>query len=420
MIARIDCRFITVFAAFVAAGCSGAATQPIGVTGSLAIETPAVLQKDKPPVNWVQFSPGSSTSNFAGIVIGPDKNLWYADKSGKGVARINMSGGNKEFPAGSCPSQLAVGADRKFYITDPCLGEILQMTTSGSVRAYFSPSGDQPSSGGGITLGPDGNVWYVEYSNVASISPSGTIAEYVYTDGNSGNAGGIATGADGNLWVAEAAAEKLDVVNPSTGAMTSDIIHQLCQPSGVAEGTDGNIYTACGQFLVRFTTAGAELDISNSSGANGAPDDIAPGPGGIWFASNASGGLIGQLNTSTDAIATFPSPGAGYDPNGLAAGPDGNVWMTTSSGNIDVYVLNPLDVDPGSLTLASPGQMGTLTVTESGTVKWTAKSSNAAIATVAQGMAADLFVVTGVAAGKCSVTIADKAGNLFKVGVTVK
>jgi hypothetical protein len=86
-----------------------------------------------------------------------------------------------------------------------------------------------------------------------------------------------------------------------------------------------------------------------------------------------------------------------------------------------VFVRRILTVTPSSTTLFGGGQTATLSVTEQGyNGAWTASSSDTGTATVAPGSTSGTFVVTSVAVGACTVTVADKKSfNTFPVKVTV-
>src|ERR1700722_370049 len=58
------------------------------------------------------------------------------------------------------------------------------------------------------------------------------------------------------------------------------------------------------------------------------PEGIVAGPdGNLWFAEiNAS--KIGEINPATGAISEFPTPTPNASPLGITTGPDGNLWFT--------------------------------------------------------------------------------------------
>src|SRR5262245_9472677 len=62
------------------------------------------------------------------------------------------------------------------------------------------------------------------------------------------------------------------------------------------------------------------------------PEGVAPGPdGNIWFTEYLAS-QIGRI-TPNGTIAEFPIPGGDTGPWNITAGPDGNLWFTLASGN---------------------------------------------------------------------------------------
>jgi streptogramin lyase len=75
------------------------------------------------------------------------------------------------------------------------------------------------------------------------------------------------------------------------------------------------------------------------------PTEIATGPdGNLWF-TEADANRIGEINPTTHAIAEFPIPTAGPTngivAGGITAGPDGNVWFTEIQAN-KIGEINPI------------------------------------------------------------------------------
>jgi streptogramin lyase len=76
--------------------------------------------------------------------------------------------------------------------------------------------------------------------------------------------------------------------------------------------------------------------------ANSVPNGIATGPdGNLWFTeSSFSGNKIGVINPTTHAVSEFNIPTANAAPRAITAGPDGNLWFTESTTQ-KVGVINP-------------------------------------------------------------------------------
>lgn len=384
---------------------------------------PEVRQTGAIPVNWTQFTPGTPGGVYLGITRAPDNNLWFTDPADSLLVRMTNTGVATQFtihppPPGGGAGAVAVGADNKLYVGAGTY--LAQVTTSGTTH-YFATLTDSITFGG-ISKGPDGNVWFLEKTHVAKITPTGTVTEYAFPSPVQTTSDGIGAGPDGNVWFGEGNAI-IAKIAPATGVVTEFPVSPSCTPhgiGGVATGSDGNIWVDCSGDLIQITPSGASTRFFNPWGTAGPAQDLFRGADGkVWFVGSTAG-VVGNIDPRTFTITAFVPPDQSDRPQALALGRDGNFWMTTATGHIDVYILNVLSVAPSTLTFASVGQMLALTVKESGTRKWTAASSNTAVATVAQGSPPSKFIVTSAAAGSCTITVKDSIGNSFGVGVTVQ
>src|SRR5204863_8323789 len=73
-----------------------------------------------------------------------------------------------------------------------------KVTPDGAITEFLLPSGTYP---GGITAGPDGNLWFTEQgpNKIARITTAGVITEYLVPTGGS-DPFDITLGPDGNVW----------------------------------------------------------------------------------------------------------------------------------------------------------------------------------------------------------------------------
>lgn len=395
-------------------------------------------------MNWAGFLPNTTTTGpytYDGLTIGPDSNVWFQDVQGNGVVRLTETGGVKEYavPHTEDYSGMAVGTDNRFYVgaydSSTFQGYVDAVTQSGTATAY--PIGTLSTTdnlSGGVAKGPDGNVWFVEYHHVAKITPSGTITQFPYPDSSYyANPGDIVQGSDGNMWLTLGGAginpAYVVKVSPTTGAMTSYNLTALvgCAfDNALAEGPDGNVWVDCGTSIVRVTPAGIATAFATPGNATAGEvsGDITPGAGQtLWYGGAATSEKLVQYDIAANKFHVHTPPSIVSQPRVTLMGPDGNEWFTAIDQNanrmaIVVYVLEPLRVSPTQLTLSGPGATGTVSVSESGVSSFSAKSSNAAIATVAPS-GSGTFIVTAVSAGTCGITITDQSQNSVLVKVTV-
>lgn len=151
----------------------------------------------------------------------------------------------------------------------------------------------------GLTVGPDGNVWFVENlgNKVGRITRSGHVTTFPIPTPNS-QPDAIVTGPDGNLWFTEIAGNKIGRLTPK-GVVTEFAVPTAnAQPTVIAAGPDGHLW---------FTERGR---LHSQGGAN----DVAK---------------VGRISTK-GKITEFELPTRGSRPVGIAAGADGNLWVTLS------------------------------------------------------------------------------------------
>jgi virginiamycin B lyase len=423
-------RFVILALACTFTGCSLSGEQmwPGASAYSTHRTAPLVLQKGK-GAQWVQFAPHTIGALDSAMALGPDGNVWFIDEDADRLARISANGSVKEFSfesvAGGSGVSMTVGADKDFYIGDES-SSIIRLTVKGTVKAFPIPSGDATSFDG-MALGSDGNVWFAEFNHIAKITPSGKITEFAYPPGYSTNQyGGVTTGSDGDVWFAESSNNAIGRVVPSTGKITMfPIPVSSCTPAAVALGNDKNVWFVClssEPLLGNITPKGkvATFAIGGAFSSNETEQFCARGPDGEPWCASGNDGTVFRINTTSHTVTTFTPPlGSGARPDAVAAGSDGNLWVDSVGGYLDVLVTNPMTVTPTKLSFSAPGQKKTVSVSETGTRSWTAKSSNTAVATVAQGSSKSSFKVTSVGKGRCKITISDSVGNSVAVKVTV-
>src|SRR3954470_20389799 len=157
-----------------------------------------------------------------------------------------------------------------------------------------------------IAAGPDGNLWFTESDRVGRITPAGVVTEF--STGITPGAGlaGIAAGPDGNLWFTES--DRVGRITPA-GVVTefSTGITPGAGLAGIAAGPDGNLWFTehAANRVARITPLGVVTEFATGI----TQDTVVQGP---YF----------HLIT----------PGA--RPDGIAAGPDGNLWFTETNRGV--------------------------------------------------------------------------------------
>jgi streptogramin lyase len=251
-----------------------------------------------------------------------------------------------EFPSGTGtlgdPAGMTSGPDGNLWFTEYTGDKIGRITPDGTITEF-----DVPTAAAGpntITAGPDGNVWFTEVggNRVARITPAGVITEFSAGITSASEPWGITAGPDGNVWFTEFAADKVARITPS-GGVTEYPVTAGSGPRQITAGPDGNLwFTAYTSGKVgRISASGTNEQDFPLEHTGAKPEAIAVGPdGNLWFA-EAAVNSIGRM-TTTGLTNDWPLPTAGSNPVGITPGLDGNLWFTEFFHN-KVGVFNPSD-----------------------------------------------------------------------------
>jgi streptogramin lyase len=156
---------------------------------------------------------------------------------------------------------------------------------------------------------------------------------------------GITVGPDGDVWFTEYAANQIGVFLQTSGkAVISEIPIPTAYsgPWGITAGPDGAVWFAEGNanMIGRITTAGVITDEFPIPTANSLPYyGITAGPNGaLWFLeAYESANNIGRITTA-GVVTEFPIPRARSNPNGITAGPDGTLWFIELPSGSDLGI----------------------------------------------------------------------------------
>jgi streptogramin lyase len=194
-----------------------------------------------------------------------------------------------------------------------------------------------------ITAGPDGNLWFTEFTpgirTIGRITPEGAITEFPLPPNPASGPADITPGPDGNLWIVLAPLSDLPG-NSSIGRMTPGGIAlpefplpDGSEPSGITAGHDGNLWiTLAGTNAIgRVTTSGVVTSFPVPTASSGLTAIATGADGNLWF-TELDANKIGRITTS-GVITEFPIPTPGSQPAVITAGPDGAMWFNELAAN---------------------------------------------------------------------------------------
>lgn len=148
--------------------------------------------------------PTDQTPSAGEIVIGPDKNLWFADDSN--IGRVTPKGVVTLFPTDpkyyTDAQEIIVGPDGDLWYSSPNGAFVGRMSTSGGVLSTFIIKNGTTRQ---LVLGADDHVWLSEAQALIRMTSPKTYQTYSINQkgGAECQPHGFAIGGDGNLWFSE-------------------------------------------------------------------------------------------------------------------------------------------------------------------------------------------------------------------------
>jgi streptogramin lyase len=263
-----------------------------------------------------------------GILLGQDGLLYACVPADDGanrraaIVQVDPAGGAllKVFPLTTAAGQgdgcwdLTDGAagSGRIYFSGRSSSRVGYVTpATGDVRDVAIPGGRQRPIG--ITLGPDGRVWFTLYDTDAVANVTQDLADFHRIDLAPG-AGprDITPWTDGALWVTEQLGSALTRVTVD-GVVTRTPLGPDVRPNRMLAAPDGNLwFSGGGAKVARFTPAGALALYALPAGSD--PKGLAVGPGPtLWLAGEGSGVLYGlPLDLApTASVVSATAPAAG-------------------------------------------------------------------------------------------------------------
>jgi serine/threonine-protein kinase len=242
--------------------------------------------------------------------------------------------------ANSYPEGITVGPDGNLWFTMHATNRIGRITPAGAIREFVLevPTTAAIHTRGpfGITAGPDGNLWFAEgfgpRAGIGRISPKGKITEFQVLSRDSGGYNSITLGPDGRLWFTECNAAIIGCIDPESGKIKEFPI--ATTKSGLRQivaGPDSNLWCVdCfANRIWRITPSGK---ITWVHVGNGLYSGITVGADKqLWFADQHN--HICVLDPDTQAITKeldlAPAVCPWGAPTGFATGKDGTIWFGT-------------------------------------------------------------------------------------------
>lgn len=272
------------------------------------------------------------------ITRGPEDNLWFTTGTG-GIWRINLAGTAEEIlhlDETTAAVDITVGRDGALWFTQPNANQIGRVASL--AFNFLNVPGGAPL---GFAHGADDSIWYADAggNRIGRIGPNGGLLQQELGDGHTPTA--VAVDPDGSAWFTNQESNTIGHITIDGDLMQFEIPSPPSSPQDIVRGPDGNYWFTepDADGIGRITPRGIikRFPIATPLGAGDArprvavdtrePQGIAVGPdNNLWF-TEPGVNKIGRMTTSGEVV-EFSIPTAGSEPWGIAAGWDGNLYFT--------------------------------------------------------------------------------------------
>ncbi|HEY2475498.1 MAG TPA: hypothetical protein VGI19_11940 [Candidatus Cybelea sp.] len=269
--------------------------------------------------------------------------FWVADSEGSSPAilRVNPDGKQRVFKVVAVPG--AITADREgalWFTNQRLLNTICRFDTKSAGVLSVTLSDD---TNGGIILGGDGNIWVLQVSHVARVTPQRKVREYA-TPGETFGESGLVW-ANGKIWFLVGAG--FASLDPASGQV--ETYRASLEDVGGVVATNGSLYVMGGDLVQLALKTKAVTTYARPARFFGAPSpqSLAVAPdGSLWYAAQRvrrpGGRVIGggfvRFDVSTHHFTPYASPEHAPWNWGVTVTPDGKIWGTAG---YEITVLSP-------------------------------------------------------------------------------
>jgi len=311
-----------------------------GVIGSGPLPTPTPVV----PSVINEYTVPTANAQPAGIVMGRDQFLYFAEQNAGNIGQLSTGGSFKEFSiagnggtTGNVAVDVASGPNTNIWFTErgPAPG-IGSMELAGNAITEYPIPGSNPYA---IISGPVLNsLVFTDPGNnaVGQISTGGVYTETPIPTANANPMGlAVLAGDVNHVYFTEHDASKIGIYNVQTNTVTEiPTLTPNAGPTAIVQGADGALWFTENNVakLGRITSSGSISEYALTP-ATSATALVLGVDNNLYFADPAQNKFASISGLTAGSVTEFTIPTASANPNWMTLGPGNLIYMTETSAN---------------------------------------------------------------------------------------
>jgi virginiamycin B lyase len=209
--------------------------------------------------------------------------------------------------------------------------------------------GNQP---GDMTIGNDGNVWFVDHATnkIGRITRTGALAGFAAKKGSHPTS--ITTGSDGAVWFTETATNTIGRTTTGSNMTHFALPAAIKSARGITAGPDGRIYVAgySSHNIGVFDPITHKWHIFATLAAGSGPVRMTTGADGNLYVTESKKHAVAEITVPGKVVSLIGLP-VGAAASRIVSGPDGNLWVTEPGLN-KVAIVTPGGGTPHQISVS--------------------------------------------------------------------
>lgn len=283
--------------------------------GGLAAGVVGYLTPEGDANAWL-VSGALTLSHIGGLAVGPDGDLWYTESEGARVVRMDPDGTivarfSQGISAGSSPTTITRGPDGNMWFVEPGTKSVARITPTGTVTEFSAGITETPA----LIVAAGEDLWFTEIDGdgvsrtIGRVTTDGVVTEFDGIVSAESTIGGITGGPDGNVWFTDIVGDRIGRMTPS-GAVTwfGDGIPAGSVPYDITVSGGDLWFGMLANGAVGRMTTGGDVTLFDAVAPN-LPDPMAPQEAAAYWLNGDTDGNL-WLNSLTLPVRHATAPDA--------------------------------------------------------------------------------------------------------------